>query len=98
MMRNGINGSRSSSSCNASSIWRIISSDPGKAESSPDFDEIGDAIEVSNQLRRGFDRGLCAAIQAAMNLVRPLGPDLAAAALGQLYKIAAALVNGLDDR
>src|SRR5262249_1924931 len=59
--------------------------------------EARDAIEILDCLRRGFDGGAGAPVQGRMNLVRALGPDTSAAALGQFLEVGAALLDRLPD-
>ena len=61
------------------------------------MDEIRDAVDVANCLRRRRQGSRIALIEGQVELIRTLGPDLAAAPLGDGHEVGAANLIGLGD-
>src|SRR5258706_3008333 len=55
--------------------------------SAADFHEFLDTIQIAQVLRRGPDGGRIACGEQRMAFIRPLGPDLASAPLGERNEI-----------
>jgi hypothetical protein len=80
----------------SSFVWSV--SYFGRDLNSRHVDEIFDALEISQVLRRGLDRSGNTFDELGMQLVDPLGPDASAAAFGQFLEIGAANIKGSAER